>query len=105
MENRSTNELFETLADAHRRRILLELAEADPDAELSSETLHDTFWGDDPGVLVELHHVDLPKLDGMGVVDWNPETGTITRGREFGTVRPCVRILDEHGDELPVDWP
>lgn len=100
-----TNELFEALADPHRRRILLELAEADPAAEFSSEELHTRFWADDPGALIELRHVDLPKLAETGFVDWNPETGRITRGRAFDTVRPCVRILDEHRTELPVDWP
>jgi DNA-binding transcriptional ArsR family regulator len=105
MREHSTDALFEALADPHRRRILLELADGGPDAELSPEGLRARFWRDDSGVGIELRHVDLPKLAELGFVDWDSETGTIARGRAFPVARACVRSLDEHDDELPIDWP
>jgi DNA-binding transcriptional ArsR family regulator len=98
--------LFDVLAQSARRRILRTLAErgvgtgpALDRAALASDA------EDGESSEIELVHVHLPKLDDAGLVEWDREAGTVTRGPNFDRVRPVVELLDEHGEALPGDWP
>jgi DNA-binding transcriptional ArsR family regulator len=75
--------VYSALAERHRRRILGYLRQADPPtpvdevvAALSTPDRTDT--GRDEGTLrLRLHHVELPKLDEAGLVDWDREAETV----------------------------
>jgi DNA-binding transcriptional ArsR family regulator len=104
------DELFEILSNGHRRRVLVALRDHNPQDE--DEITSASVAGEDDGsdealdrLRTELNHIHLPKLNDAGFVDWDPDSGTITRGPRDEEVEPLLELMDEHADELPDDWP
>lgn len=109
--------LFELLADVHRRRVLFALCRSEsirvPDDVRPHGTLRTAESpGDSAGgppfepsrqqpLTVLLHHRHLPKLADAGVVDWDRETGVVTRGEAFETVEPALRLVADNADAFP----
>ena len=91
--------LFDALGDEHRLRILVSLYLADPGEE---------FWPEDllrvgehrDDVFPALYHVHFPKLDQLGLVEWNREENSVTRGPEFGAVDQLLDCLVVHDEEI-----
>ncbi|WP_199722333.1 helix-turn-helix transcriptional regulator [Haloarcula sp. Atlit-120R] len=104
------NELFEILSHEYRRRILLAVAQQNPQDEddITSEAVAEEH-GDDGDALEHvktgLHHVHLPKLADAGFIDWDRDSGTITRGPRLEEIEPLLKLMHDHQDELPEDWP
>lgn len=80
-----TDELFDLLSNARRRRVLAVLQRADGDAatleELAERVVaRDTDDGsDDPeAAAIALHHVHLPKLADCGVIEYDARNGTVS---------------------------
>lgn len=97
--------VFGILSDPTCRRVLAEIRAGDPrtSAEFTPEDLVPS--NDDRDHLrLELYHAHLPKLASEGFIDWNRETGTITRGPQFEEVRPLLALLAEHEEKLPGEW-
>lgn len=104
-EDLPLDDLFEILSHGYRRYILWILA--DPEGRTGGTVETDRFMaaGGEPDILrLELRHNHLPKLDDAGLVDWNPETGTLGRGPRFAEVEPFLTVIDER-DEFPNDRP
>ena len=106
----SLTELFEMLSHEYRRRILVAVARDNPKDvdDITSESIANEHEGDDDAlelIAQQLHHTHLPKLDDAGFVDWDRESGRITRGPRFGEIEPLLRLMSDHQDELPDDWP
>lgn len=108
--------LFDLLAAGYRRRILLLLCDQEsidvPDAlvtrgEAGTVTTLDGVTPetvrDRERVDVALYHRHLPKLADEGVIEWDDETGTVTRGPAFGEIEPALRVLAENADRFPSD--
>lgn len=53
---------------------------------------------------MEMFHNHLPKLEELGYITWDRESGTISKGGNWDEVEPLLRLLQEHQDELPDDW-
>jgi hypothetical protein len=53
----------------------------------------------------QLIHNHLPKLEAAGYIDWDPETGEISKGPQFDEIEPLLELIENHADELPPDWP
>lgn len=105
------SELFALLAAAPRRRTLFLLCERDPvslpEGLLSRETAgaeadqpagesssQSAVTASDPDRLeAVLVHSHLPKLEDAGLVEWDREAGTASRGPSFGEVEPALRSL------------
>lgn len=99
------DELFDALANVHRRRVLVELLAHNPqrdtvrvpedvrDEEKALETLQE-----------ELYHTHLPKLEQAGFIRWNRETQQVMKGPRFDEIRPLLELMCDHADELPDDW-
>ena len=94
--------LFGHLSHPIRRRVLLALCAAGPDAVLSPD---DFVSGDSPKVEVkiELHHNHLPRLAAAGYLEWNRRDDTVSRGPRFETIVPTIELLTEYNDRLPVE--
>lgn len=110
--------LFELLAAAPRRRLLVTLCDTESlrisDALLTrGETRTARPDGSSPGGPrspgdggrdareLQLYHNHLPKLAAEDVVEWDPDTGIVSRGPAFREVEPVVRLLVENPQVLP----
>ena len=49
------------------------------------------------------HH--LPELEKAGYIEWDRETGEISKGPRFDEIEPILELMEKHDDELPPDWP
>lgn len=98
---------FEALANKSRRQVCLGLLEQDSHVEgLDPLTLVDSEKSGEPpcATQIELHHAHLPKLDELGLIDWDRSTGEIERGPNWDEIAPLLRLIRDHRDELPAGW-
>jgi hypothetical protein len=106
----SLDELFEMLSHGIRRRILVTVARENPQDvdDLTTESAASDHEEDDEALellTTQLYHTHLPKLDEAGFIDWDRDEGHITRGPRFDEIEPLLRLMNDHQDELPDDWP
>jgi len=106
----SLSDLFEILSHEYRRRILMAVARQNPqdEDEITSESASEEHEQDDDALKLlhqQLYHTHLPKLDDGGFIDWDRDSGLITRGPRFDDIEPLLRLMNDHQDELPDDWP
>lgn len=91
--------MFDILSHPHRRRVLVALGE---DSPTDLDTLCETIATDAPGrdVRIQLVHSHLPKLDDLGYVEWDRESGAVERGPEWPTLHPLLGLLANDRDDL-----
>ena len=94
--------VFECLSNHQRRWILLLLREGVVETE--ADVMNRGGCGRESGRLA-LTHTHLPKLEAAGYVEWNRETGGISKGPQFDEIERFVTLVEQHADELPHDWP
>lgn len=56
------------------------------------------------GLLIEMTHAHLPKMEELGVIEWDQEDNVVTKGPAFDELRPLLELIDKHQDELPDGW-
>lgn len=97
----SLDELYEVLANVHRRRLLFGLLEENPrtDSPIDIGAPPDAVVADD-AARIEHRHVHLPKLDDYGFVEWTPSLNSVETGPRFEEVRPVLEALADHHDLL-----
>jgi len=98
----SFDEMLATVADTHRRTLLLALLEENPQDELPVG--NDDSADDAVEQLVQMRHVHLPKLVEYGFINWDEEANEVTKGPNFEEIRPLLELLRDHENELPDDW-
>lgn len=89
---------LDALADPERRRVLRELGDCSPEADL--DVLADGGRTNDHDSHVAMSHVHLPKLAGEGFVDWDRGADTVTRGANFDEIEPLLDLLDVRRQRL-----
>ena len=98
--------MFDVLSHPYRRRILLLVSDVNPrdEDEFSTEELSTE---DDELELLqpELFHAHLPKLEEAGYIEWDRAAKTVRRGPRFEEIAPLIRLMHDHRDELPAEWP
>lgn len=99
---RSTRELtfdgvFRALSDPDRRRLCIALLRADPLEELSVPEGVRVGDSDIDDLRGAFHHVHLPLLETLGLVEWEAGDSAVSRGPNFGELRPVLEVLDEYG--------
>ncbi|QIO24209.1 hypothetical protein [Haloarcula sp. JP-L23] len=117
-----TNTLFQLLANDIRRRILYALCDNAsihvPEGILSHDQVQsqDTqphsphssssqINGESVQQLeMQLHHMHLPKLEEEGIIEWERETQTVSRGPQFDKLEPVLRLLFVNQNRLPDDF-
>jgi hypothetical protein len=52
----------------------------------------------------ELVHSHLPKLEDMGYIEWDRDTGKIRKGPNWNEIAPLLELIHDHQDELPDGW-
>ena len=102
----TVDQLFTAFSHPTRRRILFALDERNPrdDKEFESPTFRagDESFAD---LFQTLRHRHLPHLADAGYIEWDRDTNIVTRGPRFEEVEPLLRLIENHQDELPDDWP
>lgn len=94
--------VLDVLSHRQRRLILFMLARGEPVTEsgLQVRGSDDARRGENA-----VRHIHLPKLAEAGYVDWDRDTGAITKGPRYDEVEPLLELIENHSDELPPDWP
>lgn len=90
--------IFGALEDEHRRELLLDLLESNPQTVATQipaggETAQAAV---DQELQIAMYHTHLPKLEDQGFVRWDKDTGKVVKGPQFEEIRPlleCVREL------------
>lgn len=96
---------LEALSDRYRRELLLALLIENPQSDDDRDPLDIIDPPDEPDVLeAELFHNHLPKLESMGYIEWDRDTGQIATGPDWADIAPVIELIAEHQDELPEDW-
>lgn len=109
--------LFDLLGDRDRRRLLLLLCEEEsvtvPDGLRTRGATTRQEGGalrathaderDSERLLIRMQHCHLPKLEEEALVRWDQEAGTVTRGPQFGSVEPALRLIASNTEKFPRD--
>lgn len=118
----STSRLFELLAADHRRQVLFLLcateslevpeglftrsaAQQSGDSQSRPSSVRDSSSTDPSSqqLDMELYHSHLPKLEAEGIIEWDREAGTVSRGRTFQEIEPALRLLAANSVVFPGD--
>lgn len=102
-EPRSIDDALDALGDVQRRRLLVALLDHNPQDDSPVVGVEDAD-GDAVERLVTMEHVHLPKLADYGYIDWDRESREVSKGENFGEIRPLLELLADHEAELPPDW-
>lgn len=97
--------LFELLQPERRRRTLQYVARVDATSVdelasyLASADRPDGAAGDDAQqrIRIGLYQFDLPKLHDAGVVDFDPDAGTVEARERLDALRPYLALAAHHG--------
>ena len=94
--------IFDILSVRYRRLILLSLKESGvkTESDLLIRSMHDP-----EEIEIALNHQHLPKLEDAGYIEWDRESGKISKGPRFDEIEPILTLIENHADELPPDWP
>lgn len=100
---RVDDQTLAALADARRRAILLALAGRDRTDPLHAPAAVDAGELDAEALRIALHHRHLPKLQAAGLIAWDREGLTVSRGPAFEDALAVLRALEEDrpAPELP----
>jgi len=112
-----TSTLFELLVAQHRRRVLLLLCQTDsvqvPDGVRARGTTRSQQSSqaspqdvppktiESTSLEIQLIHNHLPKLEDKGLIEWNRESQTVTRGPCFDVVKPALEVLANNAEQFP----
>jgi len=93
--------VMDILANRHRRLMVLSLKRGGVETETD---LMFRSSGREEAEMA-LRHTHLPKLEEAGYVEWNRETGEVSKGSRFDEIEPILELIENHSDELPPGWP
>lgn len=96
-------EALSTLANIHRRRVLLALLDHNPQAvrEISLPDDGCIEGTEAEGFQVQMYHVHLPKLEAAGLIKWNRDDLQVVKGPEFDEIKPLLELLVNNAEVLP----
>ena len=96
------DQIFDLLSDPYRRELLTALLESNPQDDDDIDPLD---LGDNDDLLeIDLVHRHLPKLEELGVIEWDRDTHEIKKGPEWDAIAPLIELIHDHRDELPEGW-
>ncbi|WP_154020491.1 ArsR family transcriptional regulator [Halorubrum halophilum] len=98
------DQVLESLADPYRRQLLLALIEHNPQDDDDPDPLNIHPEGDDALSKLNIYMGHLPKLDKMGIIEWDEDEDEIIKGPDWEEFEPLLRLIAEHKDELPKEW-
>ncbi|WP_440008907.1 DUF7344 domain-containing protein [Halomicrococcus sp. SG-WS-1] len=92
---------FDVLANTYRRRLLMTLLAHDSQ-DGSLRIPADIIVSDEDidRLTISMTHVHLPKLEDMGLIEWDQNTNEVRKGPKFEEIQPLLQLLDSHADEF-----
>lgn len=106
VEDQNWRDILTALSNPYRRQLLVALLDHNPQDDEDLDPL-DVVGDSQQEIEVlesELVHVHLPKLESMGIVAWDRETGEISTGAKWPEYAPLLKLIHDHRDELPDGW-
>jgi len=100
-------DVFELLSEKYRCAILVVLSDRSDPISISGLATHLDEWLSDPvddtaTIRIELEHRHLPKLEAADVLEYDRDTGTVSRGsafeRTYETLERTCSCLDRSPD-------
>ena len=101
------HDIYEALVHPYRRRLLLAMLRADDHGVAYPNPLEFApVVRGEPGRSrrIAMAHTHLPKLDDMGIVEWDREAEELSKGPTWDELEPLLRWMAENRDELPEGW-
>ena len=97
---------LDLLADRYRRRLLMALLEHNPQDDDETQIPAEITIEDDDLEQLRIHmtHTHLPKLEDAGVIMWDRERHSISKGPQFDELLPLLKLMYDHADTLPDEW-
>ena len=89
---------------ARPRRVALLALSRDPGGATVAEVAR-LLSADPTDATIALRHCHLPKLERRGYVDWDRETGDLSRGPRFAEIEALLDLFETSADDVPFDWP
>lgn len=93
--------IFESLSNDHRRLVLVLLKHGR--IETKADVI-DSEEVESEGLDIALEHRHLPKLAESGYIEWDRETGEISKGERFEEVEALLELIETRSHELPSEW-
>lgn len=92
--------IFDALRDEHRRELLLDLLEHNPQSVTKQSIANGrTERADaDRQLQIAMYHTHLPKLEDYGFIQWNEDENDVIKGPQFGELRPLLEWVDESSE-------
>ncbi|RLM89097.1 ArsR family transcriptional regulator [Haloarcula sp. Atlit-7R] len=89
--------MFKPLGNEHRRELLLDLLETNPQTVAAQIPAGgETAQADaDQELQIAMYHSHLPKLEDQGFVRWDKDTGEVAKGPQFEEIRPLLECVTE----------
>ena len=103
-ENRSFDEMLHLLSKVQRRKLLVALLDHNPQDDSPRVVGESATETGALSSMIEMHHAHLPKLEDYGFIVWDRDSNEVSKGPEFGEIRPLLELLRDHEDELPDGW-
>ncbi|WP_049970388.1 DUF7344 domain-containing protein [Haladaptatus cibarius] len=93
----TTDEIFDVLGHSHRRHALTALMDCDGKATMTElvEKTSNRIETAPKRIEVGLHHSHLPRLEGMGVVEYDTDTNVVQLTDAASELKPFVELTDE----------
>ena len=94
-----SDEHLKIVSNVHRRRLLLDLLHENPRTVRTD--IADAEGPDGRERAILMYHIHLPKLADHGYIEWDDETGKVTKGDRFAEIEPILTALTEYRDNSP----
>ncbi|MGA9403385.1 DUF7344 domain-containing protein [Haladaptatus sp.] len=97
MERQLTcDEIFDVLGNRQRRHVLSALLKYDEATTVSelAETTGSENGGNPERIEISLIHSHLPRLEGIGIVEYDPETGMVEPTTAVTDLEPFFELVE-----------
>ena len=99
------DDALDALAHPYRRQLLVALLIENPQDDTDRDPLD--LLDDDVSTDIletELFHRHLPKLQSRGYIEWDRESGEISKGPDWDRIAPLLELIQNHREELPAGF-
>lgn len=96
----SLDTILEMMADPSRRRLLVALANHNPqdhDSSIPATEISSDDEGDHSPL--QMIHTHLPKLADAELIEWDRDANQVQKGPRFDEICPLVEMIQAHADE------